>query len=79
MPFELSNTLATFQRTITYIFPDLLHKSMAVFIDDFCVHDPKENHFEDLRAYFERCRKYHISLNSKKTISYILRGILLGH
>ena len=56
MPFGLCNAPATFQRAMTYIFAYLLHKSMAVFIDDFCVHGSKESHFEDLRTCFERCR-----------------------
>ena len=79
MPFGLCNAPATIQKAMTYIFADLLYKSMAVFIDDFCVHGSKEGHFEDLRAYFELCRQYHVSLNLEKTILFVLRGILLGH
>ena len=79
MPFGLCNAPATFQRAMMYIFANLLHKSMAVFIDDFYVHGSKESHFEDLRACFECCREYHVSLNPEKTILFVLRGILLWH
>lgn len=37
IPFGLCNASATFQRAMTFIFSDLLHKSMTVFIDGFCV------------------------------------------
>ena len=77
MPFGLCNAPATFQRAMTYSFADLLHKSMVVFIDDFCIYG--SSHFEDVQACFERCREYHVSLNLEKTILFVLRGILLGH
>ena len=51
--FRLCNVPATFQTTMTYMFSDLLHKSMAVFIDVFCVYGPKKSHFEDLQPCFE--------------------------
>ncbi|KAH9294018.1 hypothetical protein KI387_040778, partial [Taxus chinensis] len=34
MPFGLKNAGATYQRVMTYIFHDLLHKTMEDYIDD---------------------------------------------
>ena len=64
--FWIMYALATFQRTMTYMFSNLLHKSMPVLFDDFCVHGPKESHFEDLWASFERCQKYRVSFNLRR-------------
>ena len=39
MPFELCNTLTTFQRCILNIFSEHVEKLVEVFIDDFSVYD----------------------------------------
>jgi hypothetical protein len=39
----------------------------------------KEYHIQHLTQIFERCRKYGISLNPKKTIFDVEEGKLLGH
>jgi hypothetical protein len=39
----------------------------------------REDHIQHLTQIFERCRKYGISLNPKKTIFGVEEGKLLGH
>jgi len=66
MPFGLCNASVAFQRIMTYAFCKLLCKSMVVFIDDFNTQTSQEEHFEMLRACFQRCREVGISLNPEK-------------
>jgi hypothetical protein len=79
MPFGLCNASATFQRVMTYVFSELLRKSMAVFINDFSTQTSREEHLEMLRACFQRCREVGISLNPEKVYLAVVRGILLGY
>ena len=37
MPFGLKNTGATYQRTMTAIFHDMMHKEMEDYVDDIVV------------------------------------------
>lgn len=39
----------------------------------------RNSHVEHLKKLFERCRKYGISLNPKKSVFGVLEGKLLGH
>jgi hypothetical protein len=74
------NAGATFQREMDISFKGLIGQSMVVYLDDITVYSKKrEDHPKHLRQIFERCRKYGISLNPKKTIFIVSEGILLGH
>jgi hypothetical protein len=74
------NTRATFQREMDIYFKGLISQSMVVYLDDITVYSKKrEYHPKHLKQIFERCRKYGISLNPKKTIFIVSEGILLGH
>ena len=69
MPFGLINAGATFQRAMDIDFRWLFNHLVVVYLDDAtifykCRHD-LINH---LRKLFERCRKFRVSLNPKKTI-----------
>jgi hypothetical protein len=66
MSFGLCNASIAFQRIMTYDFSKLLYKSMVVFIDDFNTQTSQEEHFEMLKACFQRCREVGISLNPQK-------------
>jgi hypothetical protein len=66
MPFGLCNASAASQKVMTYVFSELLCKSMVVFIDDFSTQTSREEHLEMLRACFQRCREVGISLNPEK-------------
>jgi hypothetical protein len=61
-------------------FGGLINKCMVVYLDDVTVYSKnREEHIQHLTQIFERCRKYGISLNPKKTIFDVEEGKLLGH
>jgi hypothetical protein len=58
----------------------LINKCVVVYLDDVTVYSKnREDHIQHLTQIFERCRKYGISLNPKKTIFGVEEGKLLGH
>jgi hypothetical protein len=80
MPFGLMNAGATFQRAMDFAFRDLIPKIIEIYQDDLTVvSKERKDHLSHLRIVFERCRKYGISLNPKKSIFGIDEGKLLGH
>jgi hypothetical protein len=69
MPFRLINAGATFQMAMDVDFQGLINKCVVVYLDDVTVYSKnREEHIQHLTQIFERCRKYDISLNPKKTI-----------
>jgi len=61
-------------------FQGLINKSMVFYLDDVTVYSKnREDPIQHLTQIFERCRKYSISLNPKKTIFGVKEGKLLGH
>ena len=59
MPFGLKNAGATYQRTMTAIFHDMLHRELEDYVDDIVVKSKKrEEHVQVLRKVFERCRTF---------------------
>jgi hypothetical protein len=80
MPFSLINAGETFQRVMDMAFQGLINRCVVVYLDDAMVYskDGRE-HIQHLTQIFERCRKYNISLNPKKTIFRVEEGNLLGH
>ena len=69
MPFEMINARATFQRAMDIAFKGLIHNSIVVYFDDVKIYSKKQHeHLSALKWVFERCRKYRISLNPKKSI-----------
>jgi hypothetical protein len=80
MPFGLLNVGATFQRAMDYAFRDLMGKIIEIYQDDLTMFSKeRHSHVGHLRQIFERCRKYGISLNPKKSIFGVLEGNILGH
>jgi hypothetical protein len=80
MPFGLINIGETFQRAMDIAFRGLINKCVVVYLDDVTIYSKnKEDHIQHLTQIFERCRKYGISLNPKKTIFGVEEGKLLGH
>ncbi|XP_071905708.1 uncharacterized protein [Coffea arabica] len=79
MPFGLKNAGATYQRTMTTLFHDMIHKEMEVYVDDIIIKSKKaEDHLMDLRKLFERLRKYNLKLNPAKCAFGAPAGKLLG-
>jgi hypothetical protein len=61
-------------------FRGLINKCVVVYLDDMSVYSKnREDHIQHLTQIFERCRKYGISLNPKKTIFGVKEGKILGH
>jgi hypothetical protein len=80
MSFGLMNVGATFQRAMDFAFRDLIQKIIEIYQDDLTVvSKDRKDHLSHLRIVFERCRKYGISLNPKKSVFGIDEGKLLGH
>ena len=60
-------------------FQGLINQSIVVYLDDVTVFSKnKEDHLSHLRSILQRCHKYDISLNPKKSIFAVEQGKLLG-
>ena len=79
MPFGLKNAGATYQRAMTTLFHDLMHKEIEVYVDDMIAKSHTEEwHVEDLLKLFQRLRKYCLRLNLNKCTFGVRSGKLLG-
>jgi hypothetical protein len=80
MPFGLMNVGATFQRAMYIAFVDETRRFTVIYLDDVTVYSKSnEEHLLHLRRVFEKCRKFGISLNPKKSLFGLEEGKLLGH
>jgi hypothetical protein len=80
MPFGLINVVNTFQRTMAISFKGLLGNIIAFYFDDQTVFSKEwSSHFDHLRQFLLRCRKFGISLNPNKAIFGVMEGNSLGH
>ena len=79
MPFGLINAGATFQRAMDIAFKGLVNKSVVIYLDDITVYSKKRSdHLKDLKQIFQRCLRYGISLNPKKSFFALSEGKFLG-
>jgi hypothetical protein len=79
MPFGLKNAGATYQRAMTTIFHDMMHKEIEVYVDDMIAKSKtEEDHVEYLSKLFQRLRKYKLRLNPNKFTFRVRSGKLLG-
>ncbi|GAU31576.1 hypothetical protein TSUD_53990 [Trifolium subterraneum] len=79
MPFGLTNAGATYQRGMTTLFHDMMHKEIEVYVDDMIVKSgTEEEHVEYLSKMFQRLRKYRLRLNPNKCTFGVRSGKLLG-
>eukprot|EP00253_Pinus_taeda_P020727 PITA_20727 len=79
MPFGLVNAGATFQRAMDIAFKGLINKTIVIYLDDITVFSKdRSNHLHDLNQIFQRCKRYGISLNPKKSFFALDQGKLLG-
>jgi hypothetical protein len=80
MPFGLMNAGATFQREMDIDFVEELGKFIVIYLDDITMFSQSDDeHLRHLRRVFEKCRKFGISLNPKKSLFGLEEGKLLGH
>ena len=69
IPFGLMNVGATFQRAMDIDFSKYICHFIFIYLDDITVYSKTdEEHLVHLRKVFEKCRKYGLSLNPKKTL-----------
>jgi len=74
MSFGLMNMGVSFQREMNIIFKGLIGQSVVVYDDYVTVYSKKmEDLPKHLKNMFERCRKYGISLNPKKTVFFLFQ------
>jgi hypothetical protein len=79
MPFGLKNAGATYQRTMTAMFHDMMHREIEDYVDDIVVKSKKrEDHLTVLRRVFERCRLYKLKMNPLKCAFGVAAGKFLG-
>ena len=79
MPFSLKYAGATYQRTMTAIFHDMMHKEMEDYMDDIVVKSKtRTRHFHTLEQVFERSRKYKLRMNPIKCAFGVSTGNFLG-
>ncbi|GAU51898.1 hypothetical protein TSUD_416830, partial [Trifolium subterraneum] len=79
MHFGLTNARATYQRGMTTLFHDMMHKEIEVYVDDMIVKSgTEEEHVEYLSKMFQRLRKYRLRLNPNKCTFGVRSGKLLG-
>jgi hypothetical protein len=80
MPFGLMNAGETFQTAMDIDFVDEKDKFIVIYLDDITVYSTSdEEHLKHLRRDFQKCRKFGISLNPKKSNFGMEEGKLLGH
>ena len=57
MPFGLKNANTTYQRVVTTIFHDMMHRDVEVYVDDMIVKSQDEaDHLKTLDKFFEKIR-----------------------
>eukprot|EP00253_Pinus_taeda_P034210 PITA_34210 len=60
-------------------FKGLINKTVVVYLNDISVFSKeRSNHLHDLNQIFQRCKRYGISLNPKKSFFSLGQGKLLG-
>ena len=79
MPFGLKNAGATYQRAMTTLFHDMIHKEIEVYVDDMIAKSGTEDeHVEYLLKLFQHLRRYKLRLNPNKCTFGVRSGKLLG-
>ncbi len=80
MPFGLKNVGATFQRAMEIAFANEKDVLLVLYLDDLMLFSGSDDeHLHHLKIVFQKCRKFGISLNSKKSLFAMDEGKLLGH
>ncbi|KAG9449464.1 hypothetical protein H6P81_009429 [Aristolochia fimbriata] len=79
MSFGLKNASATYQRAMQHIFDHFLHKRVECYVDDLVVKtNVWSDHLLDLRAVFERLRRFQLKMNPLKCAFDVTSGKFLG-
>jgi hypothetical protein len=79
MPFRLSNAGAMYQHCMNRVFVDHIGSMVEAYVDDIVVKTRKaDSLIADLETAFTCLRAKSVSLNPKKCIFDVPRGMLLG-
>jgi hypothetical protein len=74
------NARSTFQRDMEITYFREKDKFMVIYLDDITIFSKYDyEHLQHLEKIFQKCRRYGISLNPKKSHFSMLEGKLLGH
>jgi hypothetical protein len=80
IPFGLMNAGYTFQRAMNVTFVVERDKFVVIYLDDLTVFSKSdEDHMIHLKQAFEKCRRFGLSLNPKKSHFAMHEGKLLGY
>lgn len=66
MPFGLKNASATYQRTMTAIFHDMMHREMEDYVDNIVVKSRKRKDHVKILKVLEWCRLFKLIMNPLK-------------
>ena len=79
MPKGLKNAGATYQRAMTKIFDEIIHKIVECYVDDLVVKSVSyEEHLQHLRILFDQLRQHALKLNPLKCAFMVSSGKFLG-
>lgn len=74
------NVGATFQKEMDIAFLEEKDLFVVIYLDDITVYTKNDqDHLEHLKRVFQKCRKFGISLNPKKSNFSMEEGKLLSH
>ena len=80
MPFGLKNAGATYQRVVTTILHDMMHKNMEDYVDDTLAKSMhRRTHLADLGPILDKMEQFSLRLNPKKCAFGVTSGKLLGY
>jgi hypothetical protein len=79
IPFRLKNVGATYQRAMTLIFHDYIHKNLEDYLDDILAKSlNRQDNVKVIQKIFKRMHKYNMRLNPKKCVFWVDSGKILG-
>jgi len=80
MPFDLTNTLATFQSLINDIFRNYLRKFILIFLDDILIYNKSwEDHLEHTQIAFEILTDHSLFFKRSKCVFRCTQIEYSGH
>ena len=77
--FGLMNAGAKFQRAMDIAFTGENDKFVVIYLDDITFSKFDQDHLKHLQQVFDKCRKFGLSLNPKKSCFVVQEGKMLGH
>jgi Reverse transcriptase (RNA-dependent DNA polymerase) len=79
-PFVLITAPATFDTFISYIFRDLMHHTLIVYLDDILIYSKdQESHNNTPREVFQRLKRYQLFINKEESTFKVPRLTFLGY